>query len=327
MVLDAQVEESNANRLLADYSVEMTAKDVPALTGAARLVPAGTLVTVTFLGNEDTRMRVAAAHAARAAGFVPVPHIAARRLTDRRELEIFLAGMAAEAAVNRVVVVGGDPPEPMGPFPDALAIINSGLLEEYGVQHVSIGGYPEGHPHISEPVLWQTLEDKRAALAERGLGASIITQFGFDADAVLRWIAEARDRGIGLPIRVGVPGPAGVRRLLRYAKRFGAVTSAGIVQKYGFSLTNLVGSAGPDRFVRDLAAGLAVPSAAGASAVPDDISGSAGQGPSAAGASAVPDDISGSAGRGEHGTVRLHFYTFGGLAATATWIRDFREKS
>lgn len=289
MALDARVGGPKAaNRLLVDYSFEMTAKDAPALAATSGLVPVGTMVDVTFLGNEDTDLRLAAACAVREAGFVPVPHIAARRLADRRALDMFLAGLAAGAGVNRVVVVGGDPSEPIGPFPGALEVIESGLLEAHGVQHVSIAGYPEGHPDISEPVLWRALEDKSAALAERGLGGSIITQFGFDADAVLRWIGQVRGRGIRLPIRVGAPGPAGVRRLLKYAKRFGASTSAGVVQKYGLSLTNLVGSAGPDRYVRDLAAGL---------------------------------------DPAEHGTVRLHFYTFGGLAATATWIRDFREDS
>lgn len=288
MVLDARVGESEINRLLADVSFEMTAKDVPALTEAEPLMPAGTLINVTFLGNENADMRLAAAGAARAAGFVPVPHIAGRRLTSRRDLATFLSRLVADAAVNRVVVIGGDPSEPLGPFSSALDVIESGVLEEHGVQHVSVGGYPEGHPDISEAELWRTLEDKIAALAERGLGGSIITQFGFDADAVLGWIGEVRQRGIRLPIRIGVPGPAGVRRLLKYANRFGASTSAGIVGKYGLSLTNLVGSAGPDRFIRDLAAGL---------------------------------DPAG------HGTVRLHFYTFGGLAPTAAWIRDFGERS
>lgn len=286
MVLDAQVGKSGTGRILTDYSLEMTAKDAPALAGAAALIPAGTLVNITFLGNEDTRMRIAAARAARTAGFVPVPHIAARRLATRRDLEEFLGALAAAGAAERVVVIGGDPARPAGPYPDALGIITSGLLEKYGVRHVSVAGYPEGHPDIREPALWRALESKRAALAERGLHAAVITQFGFDADAVLRWLTEARGRGIELPVRIGVPGPAGVRRLLRYAKRFGAVTSAGIVRKYGIGLTHLAGSAGPDRFVNDLAGGL---------------------------------------DPARHGTVRLHFYTFGGLAAAAGWVREFRE--
>jgi methylenetetrahydrofolate reductase (NADPH) len=58
-----------------------------------------------------------------------------------------------------------------------------------------------------------------------------------------------------------------------------------IVKKYGFSLTNLMGTAGPDKFVTDLAARL---------------------------------EQDGSAG-----PVGLHFYTFGGLLATAEWARGY----
>jgi methylenetetrahydrofolate reductase (NADPH) len=41
----------------------------------------------------------------------------------------------------------------------------------------------------------------------------VITQFGFDAVQVLGWLTEVRARGIGLAVRVSVPGPASVRRL------------------------------------------------------------------------------------------------------------------
>ena len=93
-----------------------------------------------------------------------------------------------------------------------------------------------------------------------------------------------RQHGITLPVRVGVPGPAGVRRLLSYASRFGVSTSAGIARKYGLSLTSLMGTAGPDRFIRELAAGY---------------------------------------DPARHGEVKLHFYTFGGLRATSEWISEF----
>ena len=52
-----------------------------------------------------------------------------------------------------------------------------------------------------------------------------------------------RSRGIQLPIRVGVPGRAGIRRLMSFAGRFGVVTSTGIAEKHGFLLTNLLGTA------------------------------------------------------------------------------------
>lgn len=274
-----------ASSLLDDFSLEMTGKDVPALAEAQGVLPAGTRINVTFLGNEDLPMRLAAAAAVRAAGHIPVPHISARRLGSAAELEKFLSALSDAGAVENVFVVAGDPAEPMGPYADSLAVIASGLPAAHGARHISISGYPEGHPDIDEQTLWSALEQKLAAVQEQGLEASIITQFGFDTAPVLAWCEELRGRGITVPVRIGVPGPAGIKRLLGYARRFGVGTSASIAQKYGFSLTNLLGTAGPDRFLRDLAA---------------------------------------EHDPGRHGVVQLHFYTFGGLRPTAEWVRGFR---
>ena len=52
------------------------------------------------------------------------------------------------------------------------------------------------------------LAAKITALRRRGLDGSIMTQFGFDPAAVLTWLADLRARGITVPVRVGVPGPA-----------------------------------------------------------------------------------------------------------------------
>lgn len=273
--------------LLTDFSLEMTGKDVAKLAEARDTIPQGTRINVAFIENEDPPMRLDAARAARRSGFVPMPHISARRLRSQAALEEFLAALAAENATENVFVVGGDPASPLGPYEDALAVIGSGLLQRYGVRHVGVSGYPEGHPAITDDALWSALEGKAAALASLGLSGSVITQFGFDADLVLNWIEAVRERGIDLPVRVGVPGPAGVRRLLSYAARFGVGTSAGIARKYGFSITNLMGTAGPDRFIKALADGF---------------------------------------DPRRHGEVKLHFYTFGGLKTTSEWIADFRKK-
>lgn len=272
--------------LLEDFSLEMTGKDVPKLEDARDSIPRGTRVNVTFLGNEDLRMRLDAARAVKRLGFVPVPHISARRLGSHAEFEEFLTALRADGTGDEVFTVGGDPATAEGPYEDSLALIASGLLREYGVRRVGISGYPEGHPAIAEDVLWSALRAKSAALADQGLHGSVITQFGFDVDPVLAWIERVRGHGITLPVRIGVPGPAGVRRLMSYAARFGVGTSASIARKYGLSITNLMGTAGPDRFLRALAEGY---------------------------------------DRGRHGDVKIHFYTFGGLRATSEWIAQFRK--
>jgi methylenetetrahydrofolate reductase (NADPH) len=274
-----------ARALVDDFSLEMTGKDVPGLEEARDTIPAGTKINVTFLGNEDLEMRVAAAQAVRDLGFVPVPHISARRLRSRAQLEEFLTRLQDVGATEHVFIVGGDPATPDGPYASAFDVIYTGLLLDYGVREVSIAGYPEGHPDIADDELWRHLENKSAVLAEQGLDAVILSQFAFDTDPVLAWIDQVRARGIASEIRVGTPGPAGVKRLLGFARRFGIGANAMIVKKYGFSLTNLMGTAGPDAFVSDLSALLA----------------------------ADP----------ETGAVKLHFYTFGGLLATSAWARDF----
>ena len=281
-----------ALELVTGYSLEMTGKDVPGLMEAKDSIPAGTKINVTFLGNEDLEMRVSAAKAVREFGFVPVPHISARRLSSRGQLEEFLSRLQDVGATESVFVVGGDPATPEGPYEDSYDVIRTGLLLDYGVKEVSIAGYPEGHPDISDEVLWRALDEKSLSLKQQGLKATILTQFAFDTDPVLAWIDQVRARGIDSTIRIGTPGPAGIKRLLGFARRFGIGANAMIVKKYGFSLTNLMGTAGPDKFVTDLSAMLA-------------------------------DKNTDAPAGTTSGPVKLHFYTFGGLLATADWAREY----
>lgn len=278
---------STLAELLHSPSLEMTGKDIPALLEAKPAITPGTRINVTYLGNEDLPMRVAASKAVRENAFIPVPHISARRLHSQDELVVFLQALRDADVIENVFAVGGDPSMPFGPYADSLQVIQTGLLQQYGVRHVSIAGYPEGHPDIPDAALWSALTGKFAALKEAGLDSTILTQFLFDVDAAVAWIEQVREHGVDTSIRIGVPGPAGIKRLLGFAGRFGIGANAMIVKKYGFSLTNLMGTAGPEKFITELAEKLTL----------------------------------------EHGDVRLHFYAFGGLNATAEWIQDFARKS
>ena len=272
--------------LLENYSFEVTARDLRALEDAAEAIPQGTKIAITFLPNEDFPARVAMAVKLRQLGFIPVPHISARRLKSQAELESFLEALQREAAIDRAFVIAGDPPQPQGPYEDALAVIRTGLLARYGIRMVGISGYPEGHSDIGNEKLWQARRDKLAAIEGQGHDFAIVTQFGFDAGPILRWLEEMRKSGVRSLIRVGVPGPASVQTLLRFAARCGVGASAKVMSKYGVSITKLLTTAGPDALIKDLARGF---------------------------------------DPAKHGDMRLHFYPFGGLKATAEWVRDFRR--
>jgi methylenetetrahydrofolate reductase (NADPH) len=275
-------------QLINAYSLEMTAKDVGSLNEAAGIIPPGTAISVTFLPGEELDARVAAARRVKELGFVPVPHISARRLHSADDLELFLRRLAEDVGIDHAFVVAGDPPEPMGPFSDALAVIESGMLEQYGVRHVGISGYPEGHPDISNEALWQALRDKTSRIKAMGMDCEIMTQFAFDEEPVLAWVEAVRQAGVEVPIRIGIPGPASLKTLLRFAARCGVGASTKVMAKYGASITRLLNTTGPDKLVRAFAEQYKP---------------------------AV------------HGAVHFHVYPFGGLKRTAEWCHEFVVKN
>ena len=266
---------------LTGLSLEATARDVAMLaTCASRFAP-DTIVAIPSLPDEDDAERLRAVAEVRALGFTPMPHVAARRLTSLASLERLLAGWADSARVDRLLVLAGDCAEPSGEFPDALSVIRTGLFGQYGIRQVVIAGYPEGHGKITVPKLEQAMHDKLAALAAQGLGAEIATQFCFSAQSVLAWLSRLRTREITVPVRLGIPGPATLRTLLRYAALCGVAASASVLARYGVSLARLNNRAGPDTLVRDLADSL------------------------------TPV---------RHGEVLAHFYPFGGMEGLCAWL-------
>ena len=268
------------------FSLEMIARDIDGLRTAAPLIPADTPVAVTFLPGEEMAARVAATVAVRELGFEPMPHFSARRIRSEDHFDDYLEAVVAEAGVSRCFIVAGDPPAPEGPYFDTMALIRTGAFERAGIRAIGIGGHPEGHPNMTAAEAWTVLEAKLAEIDRRGMAGLVVTQFGFDPGAFLAWLKEARRRGIDTPIRIGIPGPAGIKRLLAYAARCGVGASTSVLKKYGISVTNLLGTAGPDKLVDAFAAKLG----------------------------------------DEHGKVRLHFYPFGGMVKTVEWIADYNRR-
>ena len=278
--------EKPRENMVDGYSLEMTAKELDGLREAAPLIRPDTQIAVTFLPGEEMEQRILASQTVRELGFEPIAHVSARRIKSEEELDYYLRETSARAQAKRIFVIAGDPSEPEGPYEDSLQIIETGLLEKYGYEVIGIGGHPEGHPNVSKADLWVWMETKLAAIRAHGMVPLVVTQFAFDDEAIVEWVKEMRARGIDVPVRLGVPGPAGIKRLLGFAKRCGVGASASVMKKYGVSLTNLIGNAGPDKLVASLDKGL------------------------------TPD----------LGRVRLHFYPFGALKPAVEWINAYDAK-
>jgi methylenetetrahydrofolate reductase (NADPH) len=272
------------NGLIDGYSLEVGTKSMAALTAAAPRIPPASTIFIPYLPGESDEARLAAARTVRELGFEPMPHIAARHLHSLAELEALVERAVAEAGVERFFLIAGDLSVPKGPFAESLAVIETGVFERSGVKVVGVGGHPEAHSVMSMADRWDVLERKCQRIGDRGMTPLIVTQFAFDAGIVLAWLKELRGRGIGHEVRVGVPGPAGIAVLARYAAMCGVGAAASMLAKYGISIGKLLGTAGPEHFVEQLATGLTE----------------------------------------EGGTVHLHFFPFGGVEKTVAWIDQHR---
>ena len=144
---------------------------------------------------------------------------------------------------------------PVGPFHASLDLLATGVVERQGIGHVAFAGYPEGHPAIDKRTLDAALQAKVALAHQRGLDVSLVTQFGFEAVPILRWIASLRAQGMSCPIRVGVAGPASVATLAKFAVRCGIGASLRALARGHTAFARIMVEAGPDALIAELAAG------------------------------------------------------------------------
>jgi len=226
--------------LAACGSLEMNADRAGDARTIADLLPAGTKVYVNHLPRNALSETLTSLTALRAAGLEPVPHVAARRVTARAALKTFLERAVDEAGVRKVLLIGGDDPQPSGPYRDSLGPLGDGVIAECGIQEVGLAGYPEGHARIPRAALERAMDEKLAMASAQGLSAYMLTQFSFAPMRVIEYCAELALRWPALPVYVGLAGPTEPLRLLRFAQRCGVSASLRALRAQGFGVARLV---------------------------------------------------------------------------------------
>lgn len=238
--------------ILQNFSVQTVPSD-GSLATASDLLPAGTKVFIGSLPNETIDRVASAAADLEASGLIPVPHLAARNIGSTTELRSVLQSLTGTAAVTEVLVIAGDRDEPAGGFYDSLEIVQSGLLEEHGVQKLYVGCYPERHPRISQDKLDDALASKLMAARQAGLEVGLVSQFCFSAEPIIRLARRFRASGIEAPFRAGVAGPTSGPTLLKYARKFGVDSAVRTLSGRSEPARNVIAADQPAVLIRDLA--------------------------------------------------------------------------
>jgi methylenetetrahydrofolate reductase (NADPH) len=225
-----------AAELVSGGSLEMGAHRPQDAREIAALLPSGTPVYVNHLPRHRLLDTIPTLIAVRKAGLEPVPHIAARRIKDRAELQSFLERASSEAGVRKALILGGDEPKAIGPYADGAALLREEMLTGCGLREIGLPGYPEGHPSIPATVLERAFAEKLLLAAAHGLGTYIVTQFSFSPARVVDYCARMARSAPGIPIYVGLAGPTNPVALLR----FGVSASLRALRAQGMDAVRLV---------------------------------------------------------------------------------------
>jgi methylenetetrahydrofolate reductase (NADPH) len=186
-------------------------------------------------------------------GYVAIPHLAARMVRDRAELQEICDRLTGKG-INAIFVPGGDA-DPPGAYPDALSLLQD--LGELGnpFSHVGITGYPESHPTIHDDLTIQSMWDKRR------YATHVVSNLSFDPAVITSWVRRLRARGIGLPLLLGVPGPVDRAKLLSMAGKIGVGESTRFLVKHKGTFARLAAPGGftGEKFLKKCATELADP--------------------------------------------------------------------
>ena len=219
----------------------------------AAYVPHEVTITVTASPRRGMPQTVHLAVALARLGYRAVPHLSARLIRDRVELGQIVEALQG-AGITNVFVVAGDAREPAGVFPDALSLL-AALPPDHGFTEIGVTGYPESHPFIHDDVTIQAMWDKRRH------ATYIVSNMSFDPESVKRWVGRVRNRGVQLPIHIGMAGVADPARLLRLSTKIGVADSARFLRGHPSWVARMFRPGGyePGRFVSALMPDIAMP--------------------------------------------------------------------
>ena len=275
--------EAWRRKLAAGASIELAPRQLAAAP-LERLRP-GTEVYVPHPPNAAWRDSVAACRHLAATRLTPVPHLTARGIESIRDLDERLAQLT-DAGVYKLLLIAGDRARPAGPFQDTLAVLDSGRLTAHGIARLSCAAHPERHAHANAEALQAALNHKIEYARQTHSELTLVTQFAFTPQPILAWLAafEGPD-DVPLRVHVGLPGPAKLATLIRFAARCGIGASAKVLTHHP-DVVRLLGPWSPDGLMDALVEHLA-------------------QTPASA-------------------LAGIHLFPFGGLASSCDWLRRQR---
>lgn len=152
---------------------------------------------------------------------------------SRDEVDAVVRGYA-EAGINRIVALRGDPPEgagqPFTPHPegyrDAADLVAG--IRKLGDFDISVAAYPEKHPQSAD---WDADIDNLKRKLDAGADRAI-TQMFFENGDYWRFVERARKAGVTAPIVPGIQPIHSFKQISGFAGRCGASIPRWLAERF-----------------------------------------------------------------------------------------------
>lgn len=245
------------NNFLKGFSIEVTPRAITKINNLSELIPSGTLFYIAHIEGTPIEEMVQTAKRINEQGYPTMPHFPARIIKDKDTLKDWISRYQNEANVENALLLAGGANKPYGDYDSSIHLIESELFDLAGFKKLHIAGHPEGNKDIdpdgSTSNVNKALSWKNEYRNRTDADMAITTQFCFDSKSVINWANDIKNKGIDIPIHIGIAGPAKLQTLLRYSIECGVGASIKILQKRALDLTKLLLPYKPTSILSELA--------------------------------------------------------------------------
>ena len=174
-------------------------------------------------------------------GFKPVPHVPARSISNKEELDSYLSQLS-DIGVKKILAIGGSGNK-TGTFEKTFDLFETGILNKYNFDQINIAGHPEGNPFDENSD--ENLLKKYEWIIENKFNCSIVSQWTFNVKKTNDWIQNIKRKIQSISnncfdIHIGIAGPAKIITLIKYAKICGVSATFIIAKNKNIELRNLI---------------------------------------------------------------------------------------
>ncbi|WP_432450222.1 methylenetetrahydrofolate reductase [Aliiroseovarius marinus] len=249
---------SQMEAFLKGYSIEVMPRTATKVEDFRDLLPEGTRVYIAHIEGTPIEDMVETAKRIKGEGFDVMPHFPARIIKDEATLADWINRYQGEADVKQGLILAGGPTTPLGAFDSSMQLLETGLFDKAGFTHLHVAGHPEPNldidPKGGRANTYAALDWKQEYAKRTDAQMALATQFCFEAQPVIDWANELAERGMNLPIHIGIAGPAKLQTMIKFAIACGVGPSLKVLQKRAKDVSKLLLPHEPTEVLADLAA-------------------------------------------------------------------------